>query len=315
MARSGNTLRRLARSAAAALAGLALLGSAVAEAETLKAICGDCKFEKWASCGQFLEGINFDRNGHAWAVSLFTGDIIEVTDGTCAVRAKTGGRANGARLHKDGRLFITDNVRGIVSYDPASGAIAVVADKIAGEPIVNANDLVFDASGGFYVTVPGTSSYLNRTGKVAYFAAGSSEAKVVAENLPYPNGVTLHPDGQFISIGLFADKTIITVPAVTNKESRRGPYAAIRTEGGIGPDGMAMDADGRHYWANFLSGSVGVTDLRGFVTGYMRLPDSAGRWTTNLAFHGGYLYVTEAQKGEIWRVKVKPKGQALYYQP
>jgi gluconolactonase len=298
-----------------ALSALALSSTVAAQAETLKDICGECRFEKFAGCGKFIEGINFDRNGHAWVVSLFSGEILEAWQGQCAVRAKTGGHANGARFHKDGRLFIADNTKGIITYDPATGAIATFADKIGYESMVNANDLVFDATGGLYATVPGTSNFIDRTGRVVYFPAGSTTAMVVADRLPYPNGITLTPDGKYIDIGLYGDKTIITLPSVTNTDTKRGPFVHARTEGGIGPDGMAMDSDGRLYWANFFSGAVGVTDPRGFVLGYMRLPAEAGRWTTNVAFHDGWLYLTEAEKGEIWRVKVTTRGQKLYYQP
>ena len=298
---------------AALLAAIALTGTA--QAETLKDICGDCRFAKYASCGEFLEGINFDKQGHGWAVGLLTGAIVEVVDGTCHVRAKTGGKPNGARFHADGRLFVTDQVKGVITYDPKTNAITTFADTIDGKPMVNANDLVFDSKGGLYVTVPGTANYLDRTGQLVYFAPGSTSAKVIADKLPYPNGVALEADGQFVNVGLYGDKTIITMPSATNAGSPRTAYAAVRTEGGIGPDGMARDSDGRLYWANFFSGAIGLTDTRGFVLGYMKLPDDAGRFTTNLAFYQGYLYLTEATKGEIWRVKVSTKGQTLFYQP
>jgi len=42
--------------------------------------------------------------------------------------------------------------------------------------------------------------------------------------------------------------------------------------------------------------------------GPIRLPEGAGSNPTNLAFHNGYLYVTESEKGEIWRVKTKIPG-------
>lgn len=298
---------------AALLAAAALVGTA--RAETLRDICGECRFEKYASCGEFLEGINFDKQGHAWAVGLTTGAIVEVVDGTCSVRAKTGGKPNGARFHADGRLFVTDQQRGVLTYDPKSNAVAVFADTIDGKPMVNANDLIFDQKGGLYVTVPGVSTYLDRSGQLVYFAPESSTAKVVADKLPYPNGVGIDPDGLFVNVGLYGDKTIITIPSATNPNTPLVAYAAVRTEGGIGPDGMTRDSAGRIYWANFFSGAVGVTDTRGFVLGYMKLPEDAGRFTTNVAFYKGYLYLTEAMKGEIWRVRVSTTGQTLYYQP
>lgn len=292
----------------------AICAPGMVQAASLGEICDDCEFEKWATCGQFLEGINFDANGHGWAVSVSNGEIVEIVDGVCTVRATTGGKANGARFHKDGRLFIADQIRGVLTYDTATNEITTFADTIGGEPMVLANDLVFDENGGLYVTVPGISDYVDRTGQVIYFAPGSNEAQVVMDKLPYGNGIAIHPGGKYISIGLFRDKTIVTLPAAPYPQTFRGPYVAIVTDGGIGPDGIAMDTEGRTYWANFNSGAVGITDTRGFVLGYARLPDEAGLFTTNLAFHEGYLYVTEATKGEVWRMKVKTIGQKLYHQ-
>lgn len=291
-------------------ASLAICGLTVqaASASTLSDICGECRFEKVVTCGQFLEGINFDKSGAAWAVSLFSGDIIRVADGKCVTKAKTGGHPNGARFHKDGRLFITDNARGILAYNTDTGAMTVIADKADGRAFI-ANDLVFDEAGGIYVTLANNSNFIDRIGQVAYFAPGSDKAQIIADNLPYPNGVALTPDGKFVNIGLYGAKTIMTMPSVTNAQSKRGPYVLAHTEGGIGPDGMTTDSEGRLYWAEFFAGAVGIADTDGFVLGYLKLPAGAGRWTTNLTIHDGYLYVTEADKGEIWRTPVMVKAQ------
>ncbi len=288
---------------------VAMTGAVAAQASTLKDICGECRFEKLVTCGQFLEGINFDGNGDIWAVSLFNGAIVKVVGGQCVTQLSTGGNPNGARFHKDGRLFITDNARGILTYDPRSRSLTVFADKVEGKSFV-ANDLVFDEQGGIYVTLADNSNYLDRVGRVAYFAPGTRSARILADRLPYPNGVALTPDGKFVNIGLYGAKAIMTMPSVANAQSKRGPYILAHTDGGIGPDGMTMDADGRLYWAEFLAGAVGVADMDGFTLGYMKLPKEAGRWTTNLTIHDGYLYVTEAEKGEIWRTPVTVKPQS-----
>ena len=41
------------------------------------------------------------------------------------------------------------------------------------------------------------------------------------------------------------------------------------------------------------------------VSGIIKMPADGGRGTTNIAFHDGYLYVTEASRNEVWRVKTK----------
>nr|WP_313771817.1 SMP-30/gluconolactonase/LRE family protein [Neobacillus niacini] len=83
-------------------------------------------------------------------------------------------------------------------------------------------------------------------------------------------------------------------------------------EGGIGPDGLAVDTEGNLYVAHFQAGEVVVLDANGFKYGTIRLPEDAGTFTTNLTFHNGYLYVTESLKNEVWRIKVKKKGLQPY---
>lgn len=307
MRKMGQGAARL-RKFGAAIASLLLVNASVANAETLEDLCGQCQFEKFASCGDFLEGVNVDRDGVMWAVSLFSSSILRVEGGKCETAAKTGGKPNSSRFGPDGKLYLTDNVRGILVFDTKTKAITVFADKVDGKPIENANDIAFDQNGGFYVTVPGTSNFIDRTGSLIYFPPGSNQAKTLLTGLAYPNGVTIAPDGQFVDVGLFGIKTIITIPSQLNPAGRRPPYAHVITQGGVGPDGIAYDAKGRLFWAQFLAGAVGVTDDRGFVLGYMKLPDTAGRWTTNLTFHDGYIYVTEAEKGEIWRTKIATTG-------
>ena len=57
-----------------------------------------------------------------------------------------------------------------------------------------------------------------------------------------------------------------------------------------------------------------VIGADGRPIGSMALPEGAGTFVTNLAFHDGWLYVTEASVGEIWRVRVEKAGLPLYHQ-
>ena len=81
------------------------------------------------------------------------------------------------------------------------------------------------------------------------------------------------------------------------------PHVFARLTGGTGPDGMAVDTAGNLYAAHFRAGEVVVIDRNGFHYGSIKLPTGAGLGTTNIAFHNGYLYITEAFEDEIWRVR------------
>jgi sugar lactone lactonase YvrE len=61
-----------------------------------------------------------------------------------------------------------------------------------------------------------------------------------------------------------------------------------------------------------MGGEIVVLDPNGFIVGTIPLPEGAGQQTTNVAFHQGYLYITEAGKNEVWRVKMNVEGAKLH---
>ena len=88
------------------------------------------------------------------------------------------------------------------------------------------------------------------------------------------------------------------------------PYVFAHLEGGMGPDGLNVDARGNVYAAHYFAGRVRVFTSFGEPYGSIRLPEGAGRQTTNVTFRDGHLYITEAGKGEVWRVKTAFPGTA-----
>ncbi len=264
--------------------------------------CLDCAVERVAQCGGFLEGPNFDAQGTLWTVDYQTGNIIAVKDGKCRVAGDTGGAANGARFGPDGRLYIADAKRGLLVFDPDRGTVTVWIDRLEGAPMVGANDLVFDKGGNLYATVRGTATYLNPTGRVILVPRGSDAPIVLARNLRFPNGIAVKPDGTQLFVGLFSEKAILAINLDPATYEPQLSYVFVRTQGGIGPDGMTLDGEGRLLWADFGGRTITIADGRAQVIGQVRLPEAAGSKVTNIVGHDGAYYVTEAERGEIWRV-------------
>ncbi len=279
-------------------------------------LCGDCAVSKFASCGGFLEGATFDNEGTLWVVDLLSGNIIRVDDdGECHVEATTGGEPNGAKFHRDGRLFIADKQLGVLAYEPGSGAISVVADTYRAERIRGTNDLVFDADGGLYFTEPYGSSALEPDGRVFYLPPGEdAQLTVLLDSLAFPNGIALTPNGANVYVGEYARKRILSVPPAGSANAFDIPHVVAYTEGGVGPDGMAVDAAGNIYAAIFQGREIRVISADRFHYGSIELPDDAGTFVTNVAFKGNELYITEASLGEIWRVRVNDEGLPLFHQ-
>jgi sugar lactone lactonase YvrE len=287
-----------------------------AERHDLQEICGDCQVERFAACGGFLEGATVDRSGALWAVDLLSGNVLRVDDrGQCHVEATTGGAPNGAKFHRDGRLFIADKNLGILAFDPGAGTLATIADTYRAERIRGTNDLVFDADGGLYFTEPYGSSALDADGRVFYLPPGENAAlAVAADGLAFPNGIALSADGNNLYVGEYANKRVLSIPSVRSTNAFDVPHVVAYTEGGVGPDGIALDVDGNLYAAIFQGGEVRVIGADRFAYGSIVLPEGAGTFVTNIAFNGDFLYITEASQGVIWRVRVARRGLPFFHQ-
>lgn len=266
------------------------------------------RWEKVATGSGFMEGINFDRNGQIWMVSPATGEIMKVKGDKVSIVGEKYKVPVGAKFHKDGRLFITDGTGELYAYNPKTGERTTIANSYNDTPLRGLNDLVFDDSGGVYFTEPMGSSATKPTGRVFYLPPNSTELQLFQEGIAYPNGIAISVDGQRVYISEFGTNRIISVPSMNAKDQREIAFAFAQFEGGIGPDGLAVDKEGNLYVAHFQAGEIVVIDASGFKYGTIRMPEGAGTFTTNLTFHNGYLYVTESSKNEVWRIKVKKEG-------
>jgi len=305
--------RRMLTVCAAAIFSLGA-ATALAQRHTINQICGECVVEEFARCGGFLEGATFDRAGRLWVVDLLSGNVMTVADsGECEVVANTGGSPNGAKFHRDGRLFVADKNRGIITLDVESGEIETIANSYKTELLRGVNDLVFDGSGGVYFTEPYGSSAIKPNGRVFYVAADGA-IRVISDNIAFPNGIALSPDETQLYVSEYAAKRILSIPSQSAANDFEIPYVVGYTQGGVGADGMAVDAEGNLYYAIFQGGAVGVISADRYHYGSIALPEGAGNFVTNLAFHDGRLYITEATQGVVWRVAVSKRGHPLFHQ-
>lgn len=264
---------------------------------------------------RFIEGMSFDRDGQLWFCDILGGKVCKVVDGkieTVIDRDRIPGfLPNGTKFHKDGRLFIVDQQQGILAYDPATGTIETIVAKTDPDPdFAQLNDIAFDKNGGLYITECGSSHALKADGKVWYLAPGESIPSIFAENLAYPNGIAVSACGKRVYIAEFNRNQIISVPAIGSPGfPPEAPFVFCRLEGGIGPDGLAVDGKGNLYAAHLEAGEVAVINSMGILLGTISLPEGNGLIITNLEFHGSYLYATESFRNNIIRrIKVKNTG-------
>lgn len=278
---------------------------------TMQELCGDCRAEKFATCGKSIEGPTFDSQGNLFIVSMAEGAIDKIApDGTCSQFASTGGIPQGLKFH-DGKLYGVDRKRGVFTADLKTGAIKVLVPNYYGENFIGLNDLIVDQVGGIYFTDAWGSSVLNPRGAVYYLSPDQRVTRLI-NNMAYPNGIALSPNNRTLYIDEMMAQRVIAVPVVAPGRLNIG-FAHVMgyLSGGWGPDSMGVDARGDVYSAHWGAREVVVFDPDDFIVGTIKLPQEAGPMSNNVAFSRGYLYITEGSKAQIWRVKMNVDGAKL----
>ena len=276
-------------------------------ARSMADICTDCTAVKFTSCGKFLEGPTFDRAGNMWMVSIFSGDIHKVApDGTCVTIANTGGEPQGLKTLPNGEIIGSDRKLGLFTVDTATAKVEKITNNYFVQNFAGLNDLVIDSLGGVYVTDPYGSGILHPTGRVYYLPPGEKRVSKVLDNIAFPNGIALSPDGEILYVTEFSAKRVIAASVVQpGLISPELTYVVANLTDGAGPDGMTVDSNGTLFVAEYNGKEIFVINAENTILGTLRLPEEAGPGTTNVALHDGYLYITEARKNEVWRVKLK----------
>ena len=106
------------------------------------------------------------------------------------------GWPNGLKIHRDGRVFITDYKRGIMLLDPASGTVTPFLETAASESFKGVNDLVFAPSGNLYFTDQGQTGMHDPTGRV-WKLTPDGRLTCLVNTIPSPNGIVVDAGGEF----------------------------------------------------------------------------------------------------------------------
>jgi gluconolactonase len=259
-----------------------------------------------------LEGLSFDREGNLWCVDTPNGRLFKIArDGAFHLVAEYDGWPNGLRFHRDGRAFIADYKHGVMTLDPASGKVEPWLVRAGAERFKGVNDLFFAANGDLYFTDQGLTGLHDPTGRV-FRVRASGEVTCLLDNVPSPNGLVLNRDETALFVAVTRGNCIWRVPFLRDGGiAKVGLY--IQLSGGGGPDGIALDEDGRLLVCHVGLGSVWVFDTLGEPVA--RIKSGVGSFTTNLAFgwpDRGTLYIAEAYSGTILKAKLDVPGKVMF---
>lgn len=259
-----------------------------------------------------LEGPAFDRHGNLYVVDIPYGRIFRIsTTGEWSLIAEYDGEPNGLKIHKDGRVFVTDNALGLMELDPDRGTVRSIVDGYRHEKFKGLNDLAFGLDGTIYFTDQGQTGMDDPSGRL-YRLLPNGQLGRLLDNIPSPNGLSVSPDGSTLFVAATRANAVWRVPLLRNGWPHKvGVH--IQLSGGVGPDGMAPMADGGLAVAHVGLGSVWIFDAAGEPV--LRVRSTVGRSTTNLAFGGpGHrdLFVTEAESGTVLKAALPLPGLPLF---
>jgi gluconolactonase len=260
----------------------------------------------------FLEGPSFDRSGNLYVTDIPFGRIFRISpSGEWTLVTEYDGWPNGLKIHRDGRIFITDYKRGIVLLDPASGKVTPLVETRRSESFKGVNDLVFASNGDLYFTDQGQTGLHDPTGRVFRLRAGGT-LDCLVDTVPSPNGLVLNLAETQLYVGVTRGNAVWRLPLMADGGvSKVGLW--IQLSGGLaGPDGLALDEEGGLVVAH-PGMAVWRFDRLGRPT--HRIDLVGGSFGTNIAFGGAgnrALYITESESGTVLRAEMPAPGRRMY---
>ena len=297
---------------------------------------------------QFPEGPVVLPDGDLLVCELRTGNLVRVPasgGGEKTVVASVGGSANGAAIGPDGALYVcnsggwrwtemgpmlipgdhggtqADDYTGgrVQRVDLATGEVTELYREVDGHPLRAPNDLVFDASGGFWFTDHGHLRRRERDrGGVYYAQPDGSSIREAIYPVDAPNGVGLSPDG---SVVYWAETHSGRLQALDLAgPGQRADGAAPRLIAGLPGmqlfDSLALQADGAVCVATIINGGISVITPDGDVTHVPNPAEHFDPLVTNIAFGGDdrrTAFVTLSGTGKLIACDWPTAGLALAF--
>jgi sugar lactone lactonase YvrE len=192
------------------------------------------------------------HDGELWLSDMHAHEVIRVAaDGGITRVTEVANRPSGLGWLPDGRLLIVSMTdRHLLRLDGADRTPALHAD-LSGLASFDCNDMVVDGSGRAYVGNFGFDFQGGASPEPAELVCVEPDgtARVVAEELMFPNGTVITPDGRSLIVAetFGARLTAFDIDASGDLSNRR-TWAELPR--GAVPDGICLDAQGAIWCAS-----------------------------------------------------------------
>ena len=191
--------------------------------------------------GAFLEGPRW-RDDRLWFSDMHGGQIMTVDmDGNAKGFASVPQRPSGLGWLPDGRMLaVSMSDRKVLRMEPSG---FVEHADLSGLAPCECNDMVVDRQGRAYVGHFGFDHFCHADFRPASLIAVETDgsARVVANDLKFPNGTVISDDGRTLIVGESYGRRLTAFDIERDGSlSNRRVWADI----GMAPDGICLDAEG-----------------------------------------------------------------------
>ena len=183
-----------------------------------------------------------------------------------------------------------------------ANTVTTLCARVNTESFRGLSDLTIAPNGDAWFTDSGRTSLSDPTGRVYRLRQSETKPELILANVPYPNGIALSPDGKLVYLAATRANAIWRFMAEAPDPAWPMVGTFLQLSGGLGPDGLAVDASGRLAIAQAQAGRLYLVDALGDPIAVVHTPD--GLWTTSCAFSPDQstLFIVEAQTGSVFRI-------------
>jgi gluconolactonase len=188
---------------------------------------------------------------------------------------------------------------------------ALITEGADGAPVGNPNDSAADGRGGVYFSSSGKFAVAAAATGAVYHIVPGGMPKRVASKIHYANGVVVGPQRRYLYVSAHLDRQVLRFRigrdgSLSGRETWLRLIDVVQRKPGAGPlagpDGLAMDAKGNLFIAEYGAGRLLVVGPDKRLRTIITVPN---RFVTSIDFGPGErdVYITAPADNRHWPYK------------